>query len=305
LDGKSLVPQIESLINAFDAMHLAGQALGICITQDGTKDLPFLLPTYEGPDAQAREAAWLSLTRLWFPAAGETPLSAGLLCASEETLDSARQYNDTKTAFFESVKALRELDQSSSAPKLEQLLNKVLKKEGMREGKLELAIQRLGLSLLDLNHCYAKIRILPANLESISWTWATRNSRIEQITYKNAESMADALTNEKSQSYARDQLGRLKPGEPLARKRMQPPQLRANLVFYKDGKRTRQLVPLSGIALSRDLTLPNSVWRDASSQERLSRNDAGIEQEAHIESLMLYRYLPGFPKKLKKNENGK
>ncbi|MFC1337315.1 MAG: hypothetical protein G8D89_01790 [gamma proteobacterium symbiont of Clathrolucina costata] len=289
---------VVDLLQSYEALDQACREFAASVRED--EDLPLVLPTYDGRPGGEREAAIAAIIQLWHLEPGETLVEAGLLCASEKTVAAANHLNDAKDAFQAAVKAIRDAGPQGEKSRLDKLVDRVLHQEGRRTEDLALALKRARINRLDLLRCYAKVRILPKHLDSLSWTWAKTHSSIVQVSMEEALKMARNLAMEETKETALSLLSQLPPGEVLAYKKKLPNQLRANLVWTEEGERKRKAVTISGVVLSQDATLPRYLWRDNpehaepdTQQVRLSRDDAGIESEPYIKALRLHRYVGG------------
>ncbi len=281
------------LLKRFDRLSQSCHEFSNSIKSD--QGLPWILPTFDGPEALARKQAAQSLTQLWHPDAGNESLEAGLLCCSKTTLQLAEQLNQHKSQFQAIIMEIRKHG-TGDKTRVDKLVERVLQKEGRRTDELSLALKQAGINRLDLLKCYAKIRVLPPNLRSISWTWAKTHSAIVSITHKEAVELAQNLTNPKAMHTALSLLSNIPSGEKLAMKKKLPNQLRANLVWLENEIPQRKAVTISGIVLSQDPKLPKFVWREnpdanENNVERLTRWDTQIDATVYIRALNIHRYL--------------
>jgi hypothetical protein len=139
---------------------------------------------------------------------------------------------------------------------------------------------------------------LPPDLRSISWTWATAHSTIHRVTQAEAVALAQQLDDEDARETALSLLATVSSGEPLAYKKTNANQLRANLVWQEGKVTCRKAVTISGIVLCQDPRLPRYVWRDDPAKltpeqrsDRLPRIDTIIEEQPFIRPLYLHRYI--------------
>lgn len=285
------------MLNSFELLEASCQQLAASMHEDS--NLPLVLYGIEGP--ANRPDAIAAVTRLLKLEDGETVPIAGVVCCSPTTIENAEALNAAKFNFQEAIKEFREKSKSLKGAqniKLERLIERVLHEEGVKSDELELALKRTKLTDLDLLRCYAKVRILPAHLASISWTWAKTHSAIESISHADALKMAERLTGE-AREVAERLLSELPSNTKLAYKKALPNQLRANLIIINSsGGYVRQAVTFSGVALSPDSKLPPTlIWRDNPSgpttEIRKSRIDAEICTEPYIKALHLHLYAGG------------
>ena len=285
---------ILELLESFEELQLACGSFISAARSDHA--LPLLLPTYEGSKEHSREAAIRAMTRLWHPDVGESLVTSGLLCAGPETIRMTKTLNAAKDRFKNSVCAIRDQSQKYKT-RVQTLIDRILHEEGRRNEALQDALKVSRLNRLDLVRCYTHVRILPAHLRSISWTWATMHSTINRISLQEAVAMADELRDPEGRETALGLLRGLPPNTPLAYKKINANQLRANLVWYEEGKPQSKQVTISGVVLSQEATLPRTVWRDDPAklppeqrQDRVARLDTSIEDQPFIRPLRLYRY---------------
>jgi len=287
------------LLQSHQALESACNEFAAAVRRDQEIELPLLLPAYSGTPGGEREAAITSMIQLWHLEPGEALVDAGLVCGSAETIAAACRLNDAKQTFQSAIKALRDAGPKGEKSRLDKLIDRVLHEEGKRTDELSLALKRVRISRLDLLRCYAKIRVLPRHLESLSWTWAKTHSSIVPVSMDEAIKMAQNLSNEETKETVLSLLSTCSQRERFVCKKKLPNQLRANLVYRdEDGKRKRKAVTISGVILSQDITLPRYIWRDnpdllapEAQQERLSRLDTHIESEPFIKVLRLHRYI--------------
>jgi hypothetical protein len=254
---------------------------------------------------KAREAAILSLTQ--FYKGSESIVDAGLLCASEETVETLKKFNETKQHFKAAVMKIREEDEKRrkrlNEPKVKlpgkhiaHLLSERILEHGFRSDMLQKAMSTAGIGELDLKKCYAEIRIMPKNLDVFCWTWATKHSRTRQISLEDARKKVNEYfeDNHDALEINKRLLSQCKPDEILVERVKLKNQLRANYAFWDKDEIKRLSCPISGIAIVQDRTLPRYVWRDdpeitgikMAQVNRVSKIDAN----PLISQLGLYRY---------------
>lgn len=286
--------RVAELLQCYEVMEGACGELAGAIRADD--DRPLLLPTYRGESGGGREAAIRSLTRVWHPEPGESLVTAGLLCASAETRVAAELLNTAKGQFKDAVAAIREEGKKEKVG-FEHLIEKSLKDNNPRNRKLKQALDTIHISRLDLVRCYTNVRVLDPDLRSISWTWATTHATIRKVTIKGAVASAEKLDDD-AREYALSKLAALPSGESLAYRKPNANQLRANLAYYEGEGVRRESLPISGIVLGQDDTLPRYVWRNDPAtvppehrSGRLSRIDTTIDEQPYIRPLYLHRYI--------------
>lgn len=286
------------LLQKYEALEAANARFADAVRAD--KDLPLLLPECEGEPN--REVAIKAMSQMWYLEPGESLPRAGVVCSSPATIQEAENLNEYKADFQASIKSVRD-KVTGEKSRLDKLIDRVLlqqnEKERHRVEELQLALKRAQINRLDLLRCYARIRVLPKDLMSISWTWARTHSVIDPISREDAIKQAENLSDGESKEVALSRLSSLAPGQMLAYKKKLPNQLRANLLYHEDDEVKRKAVTISGIALSQDSALPKKwVWRDDPGEldpkapmNRITRLDSKIDPEPYIKALHLHLYI--------------
>lgn len=301
---------IANLLQTYEALAGANGMLGDALRAH--PDMPMYLPTYRGePEAQL-ETVIRSLTEIWNVNLDVELLNAGVICAPQDVKSAIVALNAAKTQFKESVQAIRQADIDHARAK-DQAQGKQRKRTARNEPLIEVAkrcINTLGkgrgegllnamrtaqISRLDLLKCYRHIRVLEATTESISWTWARSHASSIPLTIEEAAAKALQLPDS-SRATALKLLGELRPGTPITQRKHLPNQLQANVVWTKNGVRTRRAFTISGIVVCPCETLPTVVWRENpgnASGDRLQRMDARISDQPYIRALNIYLYDKG------------
>lgn len=295
---------IRELSEAFETILVTGANLHDSIMKDHDSGYPVLIPTFGDSESDhrsynARLAAMQSLTRLTI-CRDETSLrAAGIVCGSDTTVDAATTYNCAKQRFKKTVMAIRDFQSQDNAPasRISRLIKTEITEKGYRSTELRDAMRTARIADLDLKRCYAQIRIMPPQLEMISWTWTTKHSRIIRLSFDEAIKLAAELPNPKTAEIAASLIqAYCDPGQPLARKVPLPNQLRANYAWIENGEVLRGSAPISGVVIAQQSTLPRTLWRPdpGSSGEntpvRLSRKSS-LEKNPVVQALQLYRYV--------------
>lgn len=279
---------VQNLLAAYGQLDSHRHRLADAMRKDA---LPMFLPGYAGEPGGESEAAIASMIQIWHLNKNEAPLlTAGLACASPSTVTAAEQLNDAKKHFKDAVIALRGTDTKT---KLDHLVERVMRKEGERGGDLLLAMRRAKLGQLNLRRCYAQVLILPAELTSISFTWAATHSVIESVTVAQAIKMAEKLPNDETREMVMDLLSGFSADDELAYKKKLPNQLCANLISMEGDERRKKSVTISGVVIHQGDSLPYYIWRSdpGKASPRVPRHDVAIEPEPYIKALHLHRYL--------------
>jgi len=283
------------LIRTFKSLNFAAKNVACAIRAD--RDLPLVVPAYTGDPGGEREAIIKSITELWHPDASKYQIGAGMMCVSAKTVEAVKQLNQAKNRFQNAVGDLRgQVD--NSRPHIGVIAERILEQGGGRTETLKNIFTAARITEVDLLRCYTQTRILPKNMLSLSWSWATTHTTIYRTGIKKAVEMANALSSEDTRSWVISELGKLKPGEKLAYRKELPNRLVANLVWYEKEVPKRKSVSVSGVVLCQDARLPRYVWRDnpkfdnaSSRQDRLSRLDTKIDPSPFIPALRLHRYF--------------
>lgn len=282
---------IEQLSRAYQALVDNCEQLKTLSDGDHRADFEVYVPPFSGTEnerysAQARKQAIVDAVGLTIDDTQSRKCYAGIVCASGETVSIVEQLNETKAHFKETILKIRNL--ASGKP------------VGSRETVLKKALKSAGIQTLDLRECYRQIRVMPPQLESMSWTWATSHARIQKLTFDEAVAMAEGL-RDRDEELAETALDILRrrcaPDELLVRRITLPNQLRANYSYLENGEIQRKSCPISGVAIAQQKMLPRMAWREnpVSRKEvpiRLQR-ESKIEPEPVIQSLSIHRYVRG------------
>lgn len=285
---------IKRLCNLFDQLQASKSHFQECSYKD---DLPVYLPEREGREinnASAKQAAIDSLCSLWFDDYSNDKILSGLLCCSKETISAAETFNQKKALFKQQIIKIRD-NGNNNKGKISLLIEQIMSEAGRRNKPLVEALEAIRISRLDLTRCYTQLRVLPDNLDAVSWTWAQSHTESQQVTRNEAVELAKSLINKSidgqmKYEFAMNKLALLPESECLAYKRTKNKQLRANISWLEDDKLKRKAVTVSGVLLYESTSLPRLRWPDESKQTRLQRLDKTIEDDAYIESLRLFRY---------------
>lgn len=263
-------------------------------------DLPVWLPP-EFADNDARALAVNALCRLWYDdMEGEPVPPSGLLCADADTLTAARALNEAKARFYDAVVALRNsarLKNLRIARLVEDLANT---KTAKRDADLARALRNMGFSRLSLQHCYRQLRILPAPLQTISYTWQRRHSDTTRVSLTEAIALAEELHNANTREWAIERLNALPPQTILAHRKGNTNQLRANIWYGPSPRQVeKKTVVTSSVCLVQGESLPARIrWRDLPIEpsDKMPRHDATVDPDPFIEVLHLHRYLQEPPR---------
>lgn len=259
---------------------------------------PFFIPPHPDNPSPNRNDAIESTAILWNSDTNENRIKSGLLCVSNNTLQATEHFNTAKIAFKDAILRIRKAEKDTKT-RFDHLVERIYERETERPEEIKLALKRLKISRLDLERCYSHIRILPPQLNSISWSWKRSNIDAHRMTRDKAIELAENLSNLETRRVVISILSNISPKEELVQMRQTPNQLIANLVWKEIGQVKRKAVGISGVVLCQEKALPRYVWRedpgpiDDDNRSRLKRMDTTIEEEAFIHILRLHRYKEG------------
>ena len=313
IDG-GVTEDVASLVQAFKPLKDRGQALADALRED-RDTFPFEVMTFtnDSCSVQAHETAIESLVRLYrLNGTDETkteentdkpvtarPFHAGILCVSENSMVLADDFNQAKVAFKDVVLAIRKKYQNHKHG-FDKWIRGATDPQISRPQELQDALDTARLSEIDLRRCYAKVRALPDQIKSISWTWAIKHSTMKKIHYAKAvERVKNLPDDHPAKSLVTDLIEQVGEDEMLVEKSDLPAALRANLVSvdpFNPDRVKRFSVAISGGSLCRQDTLPRRLWRDNPLDskfpipERLAREPKfDCEAEPHIDMFNWYK----------------
>lgn len=222
----------------------------------------------------------------------EILVGAGIIAASQPTLDAIASLNQTKHKFKQAVLALKAAKVTNSsnllATEFEQLLPP-------RDTNVAANLSRMGLARLHLKQCYRIIPCFAQRPDKIAWTWANTRS-IVKISVKDAEQMLAKQGNDLGIERQLRLLQELSPNEPLAIVQDLAPHLRANLVF-PDGYSAKRLmvkgpVPIFYLHNGNELPQfnPPGIKRSRD-KDRVVRKDVKINPEPFLPAIRAHRYF--------------
>lgn len=292
----------ELAMSLYESYHLmADQVKKLkSILKTDLSEYPIYIPTFtedekmrSGLDAQTR--AIQSITQMFME--DVIAMTTGVMCLPEEAIREVEYFNNLKNQFKEAVISIRKhhKDNSLPEPRIQRIIENEVVIRGYRTPDLAIAMKNIGIGSLDLKRCYASIRVMPPGLDSVSWTWASKHSRVLKITVSEAMAMADQLQNEEAKLQAQRLLSTMNAQEFLARRIPLKNQARINFTYYENGEYKRQSSPISGVLIVHGQQLPKRMaWRDEPKPDeerpRLPRT-SNIEATPFIQSLKLHRYV--------------
>ncbi len=218
----------------------------------------------------------------------ETITCPGLIGASADTLQAARDCNQTKDAFKATVLGLKTLGKSRAEALLAEL-------NTSRDAEVARAMRCMGTARLNLKQAYRHIPMLDRKPLKVGFTWSKQGRTIERISIARARQLLERRAESVQRRIELDKLSRLSASEPLARIRPVCPHLRANIVYDESIEPQRRLVQtplplLVPLPVGDDLPAFVPVPPEPVGQERLRRSDVRLEDEAFLPSLRIHRY---------------
>ena len=254
-----------------------------------------LLPDLTGQQRTNASLAVSSITRIWKESESVLEPITGLILCDEATVEAAMDMNAEKDRFKETIVSLRKEFESRKSD-LWSLIDQTVHNYStqpshfQRAAELKEALRIAGIGRLDLTRCYRKVRILPENTESISWTWAKHHSSIQTITRDEVLRLIDDMPDGEVKSTAYSVIAGISSTNQLVKKKNLPDQLRANITFYEQGVRKRKSLTISGVCLVPGDRMPKFVWRERkdSAGERLTRSDRRIDAVPLIKALGIH-----------------
>lgn len=284
------VNAVSGLYNAFQDLTRSNLVVREMINNS---PLPVWLPPhYTGCPSPTQTCSTL-LTELWNLDPHEqversTYPPSGLICASPQLIVAIQDLNSAKNRFKATIKGIR-----------------TSKKKFNFEGKLKEdpefkeVMYKKGLSRIDLMACYRQIRVLPPNVQAVSWSWALQAASVEKIR------VSDLIDRLCSGTYGQDDymlnsLANMNPNDFIVERKKKSPQLKVNIKIVgnedsdSDGWFSSAC---SGVMVIQEHALPNPagiIWRDEKdSVKRGSRCKSVFEDDPFIRDTKLYLYKPG------------
>lgn len=280
-----------TLLECFDTLLDRLHAFGRQLAED--RRLPLWVSRSEQEIEQGldmRHKAVMLFQSLWYEDGQdgrETITCPGLIGASADTLEAARQCNAAKDAFRDAVLALKKLRK----PRADALLDELHR----RDPDVARAMQRMGTARLNLKQAYRHIPLLDVKPVKVGFTWSRQGRTIQRIGHARIRTLLERRSETPQTRLELDKLARLPADEPLARVRPVCPHLRANVVFDTGGETERRLVQtplplLVPLQAGEDLPEFVPVPPHPVGADRLRRSDVRLEDEPFLVSLRVYRY---------------
>lgn len=177
----------------------------------------------------AREQALALYRAIWYAEGqppNETTTRAGIVIASQQTLEAAAELNEAKRSFKQVITKLRaELKRTEISHLFDELAEKRGGLGGIMEGT--------GLARLHLKQAYRTLPILNTAPDKIGFTWAQQGKSIRRITKAEARkllSRSGQNTDEQLNFYQATLENMVAEDEELALVKPVSPHLRANVV---------------------------------------------------------------------------
>lgn len=222
----------------------------------------------------------------------EILVGAGIIAASQTTIDALYDLNVAKNNFKQAILQLKAAKVATNydllATNFEQLLPQ-------RSPDIAGNLSRMGLARLHLKQCYRKIPFFNLRPNKVSWTWANTRS-IKKISIGEALELLNKHTQDAGIERQINLLRGLHPNEKLAIIQDLAPHLRANLVI-PDGHATKRIMVKGPVPLfylvKDDLTLPEFTPPGAKrgrDKDRMVRKDVKINPEPFLPAIRAHRY---------------
>ncbi len=284
---KSTVENVDALSSAY--VEVTDKILQVekQILKDGKARLPLSIPDNDHlAEHSARAAAIHSISRV---RRDPSLIQSGLLCASKETVAAIEQLNLAKDRFKATVQSVK-----GGVKKTSKALQHMIQANAKltRDKRLASALKAMGALSFDLRTCYAHVRVLPANTQSVSWTWAMKHKRIVKFTVPEAFELVSRMADDNARLAAEIQLKQLSASGILIQEIDMPPQLKANIKYLDVSEQLiKKSITVSGVLIAPQETLPVTLWRDQPKVQGIRIGRPKLrEAEVFIPTLGLYRY---------------
>lgn len=285
------------VIESFKALHQSIEAFAHQMQADHhlpawfnpPEDLPLLssLTTREQVITLIRQLEYLDHQK-----PREILVGAGLIAASQETINSLIQLNVCKDNFKKAMIILKNSDIRLNDEALNKNMENLLRPDITTQ-----ALKRFGLSRLHLKQCYRRIPFFTERPTKVSWTWANTRA-ITRISVEDAKQMLMKQGRDFNTEVQLNKLIALSPNEPLAIVQELAPHLRANIVFKTNPEEERRVmvkgpVPLFYLSDTHenipDIKPPGQ--KRGRDKERSVRSDVKLDPEPFLPSIRVHRYL--------------
>ncbi len=224
-------------------------------------DLPAWPP--DTPEAQARELAIESVCAIYLGERSSNPSPSGVVCISEETAVLAQAFAQAKTTFAACVGEIKgALPPAAKNVTLTKLLTDDSHGPYVRDKRVQKALARVHFADVDLTAAYRRVRLYH-QAEAVSFFWQVNRREVLRVTPAQAKAMVEKRFKRPEQANELAMALQLLAThrKDLARVRNQPtPQLRANVYYYHDGERRRELIPTPIPVLVVGDALPRRRW---------------------------------------------
>lgn len=242
------------------------------------------------------------LSDLWYHDAEQdgrvTRCRHGLVLASPVTLEKITQVNESKAAFTEVARKLRNQSGQQSGGRAKNVSDtlwseacQLLTRDGSSFRNLA---KNSGMSRLHLKQCNRLIPIIAEQPVSCRFSWYTNGRSIKRLSVRDVETMLLEIGEHKTHIQVQlERLKQLPAHTPLARIQPLAPTVRANLVF--EGRRKAMNCPLPLFVATEDPHGPLPDIKDVplhppEGRTRKAREDNQISDDPIFPSLRVYTY---------------
>jgi len=261
-----------------DIISVAGQ-LRESILQDHD-DYPVYAPTFSADELErqsklARIAVADAVRDIFFTKKEDVAIPSAFLCASPTTLSLVSELNAAKLRLKAAVAAIKDGSAFQNS-------------RGFRTEDLRQAMRLNAVGAVDLKRVYAQLKILPPDVQRLSWTWARNHTACVRLSREKVEDRVEKLEMEdpSAASAARIALSHIDDTDFQLRKPL-PDQLRINFTYQDSGVIHRSSGPVSGVLFAGQRSLPLLKWKDQPENE--SVGSQGRAREPLIGALNIYQ----------------
>lgn len=223
----------------------------------------------------------------------EILVGAGIIAASNETLDAITNLNIAKNKFKTAMLKLKAAKISTTHELLAQHFETNLQ---LRSETIGNKLTRMGLARVHLKQCYRKIPCFTERPKKIAWTWANTRS-IKKVTVAEAFELLQKHHKDRGIEQQMLALQGLNTNEKLAIVQDLAPHLRANIVMpsINEDKRIMVKGPVPIFYLATDTAplpelTPPGIKR-GKDKNRVIRKDVKINPEPFLPAIRAHRYI--------------
>jgi hypothetical protein len=248
------------------------------------------------PNLSKREQACALLNQLEYldqQEPREILVGAGIIAASQQTLDATIKLNNAKLAFKAAMLKIKAAKIAPDHEFLSQNFEELLQK---RDINLASSMIRMGLARVHLKQCYRVIPFFNVRPRKISWTWANTRA-IKKISVQDAFQLLNKNQRDAGIERQMSLLQGIDADETLAIIQDLAPHLRANIVLPEGNSEKRIMVkgPVPIFYLADDnLNLPEFAPpgdKRGKDMERNVRSDVKINPEPFLPAIRAHRYF--------------